>query len=173
MTRRLGFTLFTLLFLVSCAGRAWPASPLALAVFTENSVTVDLRLERDAKGQDFLSATFTPVDPALHLYSMDAPRAGVDGLGRPTLLELVPGSRIQAVGALSASVLPEPDEDGNGLLAYPAGAVTLHLPILLPEGTGWFDEQVSITYMACSGASCQPPVVGKLVTLHMPGRDLP
>jgi hypothetical protein len=55
------------------------------------------------------------------------------------------------------------------LLVYPEGPVTLRLPILLPEGEGWFDEQVSVTFMACSDGTCCPPVVGKLVTVRVPG----
>ncbi len=171
MTRLLRFTLFTILFLTACGSKPapWPASPLKLASFTENSVTVNVRLERDANGQDFLSATFTPVDPDCHLYGKNTPREGVDGLGRPTLLELVPGSQIQATGELTESVTPLPNDEGKGPLEYPVGPVTLRLPIVLPEGDGWFDEQVSVTYMACSGVSCLPPVVGKLVTLRVPG----
>ena len=175
MTRVLGVTLFAFILLASCTAQpaAWPASPLPLASFTENSVTVNIRLERDASGQDILSVTFTPLDPPLHLYGKDIPREGVNGLGRPTLIELVPGSRLQAAGELTDSVTPVPDDDAADLTEYPAGPVTLHLPILLPEGKGWFNEQVSITYMACSDSSCQPPVVGKLVNLHVPGRGLP
>ncbi len=183
MTRLLRFTLFALLLLTACGSkpdpstgsgqRLKPGSPLNLASFTENSVTVALALELDSAGQAWLAATFMPVDPAGHLYDKDTPREGVDGMGRPTLLELVPGSQIQAAGALIESVTPVPDDEGKGPLEYPVGPVTLRLPIVLPDGDGWFDEQVSVTYMACSGVSCLPPVEGKLVTLRVPGRELP
>jgi hypothetical protein len=161
------------LSLAGCGGKAgdWPEAPLSLATFSENGVTVNISLEREDSGQDLLSATFIPGRTGGYLYSMDTPRQGMKGPGRPTLLELVPGSGIEASGNLTASVLPVEDEEAEGLFKYPDGPVTLSLPILLPVGDGWYDEQVSITYMACSGVACLPPVEGKLVTLRIPGRE--
>ena len=129
-------------------------------------------LEIDAAGQAWLAATCTPQGDGGHLYSMDTPRDGVNGLGRPTLLELVPGSQIQAAGPLTASAEPQPVAGEEDLFAYPVGPVTLRLPVILPPGTEWVDEQVSITYMACSGFSCSPPVQGKIVAVRVPGAGL-
>lgn len=167
--------IFLALLLAGCGpGRAsWPEAPLALAAFEENGVHVGIALERDSGGQDALVATYTPLDPDCHLYGKDLPREGLDGLGRPTLLELVAGSRLQAIGDLSESVPAAQGEGPDGLLAYPAGPVSLRLPVLLPEGAGWFDEQVSITYMVCSGETCLAPTIAKLVPVRVPGRDHP
>jgi len=63
-------------------------------------VDVTIVLEREENDQFFLSATFTPLDPSLHLYSKEIPRKGVEGLGRPALLELTQGSSIKASGEL-------------------------------------------------------------------------
>jgi hypothetical protein len=170
--KKLQFTLIVLLLLTACGSKPdlKPGSPLPLASFTENSVTVTLALELDSAGQVWLAATFTPTDPAFHVYSMDIPRDGVDGLGRPTLLELAPGSRMQAAGPLTASA-EATDEDIDGLPTYPAGPVTLRLPVTLPPGAGWVDESVSITYMACGNGSCWPPVIGKIVPVRVPGAE--
>jgi hypothetical protein len=178
MIRRLPFVFCFLLFLAACGSsadpstgsgqRLGPASPYPLASFSENKVTVEIALEIDESGQAWLSARFTP-EEGYHLYSKDIPPGGVDGLGRPTLLELIPGSRLESAGTLSESVGAVQDEGPDGLLVYPAGPVTLRLPVILPEGTGWFDEQVSVTYMACAEGVCLPPVTGKLVPVRVPG----
>jgi hypothetical protein len=139
-----------------------------LASFTENCVTVEINLVSDQDQVAWLEAVFTPEED-YHLYSKDIPREGVDGLGRPTLLELVPGSLLESTGDLEASLEAVEDADCPGLFCYPEGPVTLRQPVALPVGEGWHDEQVSITYMACKEGRCSPPVVGKLVSVRVPG----
>ena len=158
------------MFLTACvpatdAGAAWP---LKLASSTESKVTVDISIERAATGGFVLAATFTPA-AGFHLYSKDLPRGGVDGLGCPTLLELVAGTRLEAAGELTESVSAMQAEGPDGLWIYPAGPVTLRLAVALPAGSGWFDDQVAVTYMACSGSICSPPVIAKPVSLRVPG----
>jgi hypothetical protein len=173
LTKTLTILVSTLFLATACARSPLLASgtPLQLATSTENSVTVTISLELDSAGQAWLAATFSPDEPGYHLYSMDLPRAGVDGLGRPTLLELASGSGLQASGPLVASSAEEQGDGPAGLLVYPAGPVTLRLPISLPQGEGPFDEQVSVTYMACSGGVCLPPVEGKLIPVRVPGDE--
>ena len=128
-----------------------------------------IRLERDAQGGDILAATFTPVGAGFHVYSKDVPREGMDGLGRPTLLELPPGSKMYAVGALRESVAPLPEpiqSDFPGLYAYPEGPVTLYLAVKLPQQTGEIEDSVSVTYMACSQKGCKKPVEGKVIPVR-------
>ena len=169
---RLGFLLcLTLLVVLPACGRAGLRGPLELASAAQNHVTVKIAFERDPAGAAWLAATFTPNDPGFHLYSKDLPRGGLDGLGRPTLLELTAGSHLQAVGMMSESVPAEECPGLEGVLVYPAGPVTLRLPISLPPGKGWFDEHVSVTYMACSEAACLPPVENKLITIRIPGKE--
>jgi hypothetical protein len=118
-----------------------------------------------------LSATFTPSQDH-HLYSKDIPINGLEGLGRPTLLELTEESQMTALGGLIESVqAQEPDFEPKELLVYPAGPVTLKLPVKLPPGNDWIDDQVKITYMACSAYQCKPPVEGKIVSVRIPGVD--
>jgi hypothetical protein len=156
-------TLF-MLFSVSCAS----IDSIPLASFTENSVAVSIRLEHNKDGSYQLSARFTP--PAgFHLYSKDIPRTGVDGLGRPTLLELPAGARMQAAGPLTESIPAEiPAFEPKELLVYPAGPVTLTLPVRLPENqTGAIQDVLSVTYMACNKTGCKPPVVGKIISINV------
>lgn len=161
-----------LLFLVSaCQPQASPW-PLQLAEITESRVTVSIRLERSSDGQYFLAATFTPAEEGLALYGKDVPREGVAGLGRPTLLELTAQSKMQAAGELIESVPAELKSQGEGspeLLVYPAGAVTLRLPVTLPAGDAEFiPDEVSITFMACQGNRCLKPVEGRIVPVEVP-----
>lgn len=138
---------------------------LLLETFTKNSVSVSIYLN---SSQDTLIASFVPSD-GLHLYSKDIPRNGVDGLGRPTLLELTPKSQMQASGNLSESAPAQiPEFEPKSLLVYPAGVVTLTLPVTLPTGEDWVDDEISVTYMACSDKGCKAPVVNQIIAVHIP-----
>jgi len=168
---------FTIIFftsLVACApDLPFPRShPISLASFTENYVAVSIFLETDSTGNYSLSATFTPPD-GYHLYSKDIPLKGVDGLGRPTLLELTNESRTKVNGKLIASLkAQEPNFEPKDLLVYPAGKVTLSLPVELPSGVDWLSDEIKITYMACSASQCKPPVLGKIILIRVPGASV-
>lgn len=157
------------LFLSACVSSAPRfVSQQCLAAFSQNSVSVEIALQQDASHRTFLIATFTPI-AGDHLYSKDIPRGGIYGEGRPTLVELTPQSGMRAIGALTASVNDEVASMGmDALLVYPAGPVTLKLPVSLPAGRGWYDAQVSVTYESCSQTTCKTPVVGKLVRVRIP-----
>jgi hypothetical protein len=165
--------LLAVLFLLSaCADQRNASLPLSLATFSQNDVEVAIQLDRDASGGFLLSATFTPLDE-FHMYSKDIPITGVDGLGRPTLLELTTDGQMKAAGELFESVPAEvPDFEPKELLVYPPGGVTLSLPVELPEGNDWVEDVVKITYMSCSDTGCKPPVIGKLVQVRVPGAGL-
>jgi hypothetical protein len=163
-------TLLPCLLLAACGLGSEPqhSSPYTLATWTENRVSGEIRLTWGESGQAQLEAIFTP-EEGCHLYSKDLPMQGADGLGRPTLFEILPDSLLIPVGELTTSVASIPDEDIPGLFIYPVGSVTLTLPITLPEGEGWFDDLVIITYMACRDGKCYPPVEGKIIPISIPG----
>ena len=163
--------LMTLVLAASAACAPTARLSLQLASFTENYVGVSIRLESE-DGNYFLAATFTP--PAgHHLYSKDVPMGGLEGLGRPTLLELPAESQMKARGDLTESVpAQEPDFEPRQLLVYPAGSVTLRLPVALPSGNKWVKDEVKVTYMACSAYQCKPPVEGKIVQVNIPGAQM-
>ncbi len=171
----ISLALLTLTILLSaCAPKTIlpPDSSMDLASFSENSVDVSIALKRDAFGQILLAATFTP-PPDHHLYGKDIPRNGVEGLGRPTLIELSSGTKIQIIGQLLESVSPINDQfEALQLPVYPVGAVTLSLPILLPPGADWLDETVIVTFMACGDNGCKPPVIGRVIAIRIPGAEL-
>jgi hypothetical protein len=168
---RIILSLIITIILGACAKRATlqADTPLGLADVTQNFVSVHLALEVDRTGQVWLAGTFTPQKDGYHLYSMTLPRNGLNGEGRPTRLELGIDSKMKAVGDVVESVSAEVASMGPGtLLVYPAGPVTLRLPISLPQGKAWVDDQVSITYEACSDMSCLTPVEGKVVAVRVP-----
>jgi hypothetical protein len=154
---------------VSCTSSQSETIPLAS--FTENDVNVSINLLRISNGEYMLSSTFTPPE-GYHLYSKDIPASGVDGLGRPTLIKLNSKSHLKAAGTLDESIKPQvPDFEPKELFVYPLGPVTLSLPVNLPPGADWVEDELSITYMACSANQCKPPVEGKIVPVRIPGAD--
>jgi len=167
---------FILFGVVSCrpASILEPGQTLKLATSAENKVEVTISLTRNESGQFLLSATFTPQLLSLHLYSKKIPRNGVDGVGRPTLLELAEGSVLKANGELIENVVASqlPPLDPDELLTYPAGPVTLSLPVLLPNGNNWVNDEVLVTYMVCDGQGCRAPVQRKSIAIKIPSKGL-
>jgi hypothetical protein len=149
-----------------------PQMPVQLATFTENYVHVSISLEQLLEGNYVISATFTPPD-GYHLYSKEIPVHGINGIGRPTLLELTTESQLKALGSLTENVPAESFFfEHREFQVYPLGAVTLSLRVELPQGRGWINDELKITYMACSSNLCKPPVEGKTVSVRVPGVDL-
>jgi len=142
---------------------------VALAKFVESEVAVEIVLEQDEHGKASLVGTFAPLDSQFHLYSKDLPKRGLRGLGRPTLLQIVSSRSIKPAGALAAS---SPTLElfirplGMQLPVYPAGPVTLTLPISII--TDRSVTQLSVTYMACSERVCLAPVIDKRIAVTIP-----
>jgi len=163
--------LFILAGTVAC--QPAPALPIKLATSKENFVEVVIALTRKDNLQFFLSATFTPLENDLHLYSKEIPKNGTNGLGRPALLELAEDSAIKTNGKLIESVAPQmPFSGPQELLVYPAGAITLSLPVILPLGKKWVNDQVFVTYMTCSAFSCRAPVEKKAIPIQIPTNEI-
>jgi hypothetical protein len=156
--------------LASCTSA--PTTPIQLASFTENDVSVSIALEHPSAENYLLSATFTPPD-GYHLYSKNIPVHGIDGIGRPTLLELTSESQMKALGNLAENVPAERFYfEHNEFQVYPLGAVTLSLPVDLPPGHRWVNDELKITFMACSSNLCKAPVEGKIVSIRVPGAEM-
>lgn len=154
-------------------GRLEAGQSLPLASLSQNYVEVRVSLEIDSDAETWLTATYTPLDAGAHLYALDLPPDGVNGVGRPTRLELPPGSPLQALGPPTALVeAAAQDSFFSDLRVYPPGPVTLRLPVILPPGAAWVEAQVSVTYMACKGNACRPPVIHGLIPVRVPGADL-
>ena len=103
---------------------------------------------------------------------MDLPLKGIDGIGRPTRLEIVAGD-LAPVGDVKADVtavshtIPNFDEPFS---LYPDGPVTLTLPVTLPQDAPELRAvEISLTYMVCSSdGGCKPPVTDHRVNITLP-----
>jgi hypothetical protein len=171
-TRRITFVAAMAAVIAVLLAAGWallaPAPARPLASFSEHGVRVDISLEPRRLGAPLLVARFTPDAPSGHLYSIDLPRDGIDGVGRPTLLEIPPQPGLRALGPARADRSPLSQQlDGFSapLPIYPDGPVTLRMPV---EATGG-PATLSISYMACSSEGyCLPPVSGHVVTVEFP-----
>jgi hypothetical protein len=143
---------------------ATPSS--TLVTFTENGVTVDIVAELKPSGQGWLSGTFTPLEAGFHLYSNDLPRTGLNGQGRPTLLDIISLGNIRVTGALVAN---QPTILwAQGLLVYPDGPVILSWPIEWAGNSTSAPTELSITYMACTKEICLKLVADRRVLVEIP-----
>jgi hypothetical protein len=117
---------------------------------TRGGVQVVVRLQ----GQD-LAATFTPRRSGFHVYSVDLPATGVQGLGIATRVRAAGG--VHATGGPVADMpvrqLPYPSL-GLTLPVYPNGPVTVRVEV---ERSGT-TPVVRVSYAACSESVCLPPV---------------
>lgn len=130
-----------------------------------NGVVVVLRYEASSGGDGTLAATFTP-DPGFHLYAVDLPPQGVDGIGRPT--------RLEVRGALIARAPLTVDRPASAervagvarpVPVYPAGPVTVRLPV---RRSGGGTASAVLGYAACDSTRCLAPVSGMAVPLTLP-----
>ena len=138
----------------------------SLANFTEKGVSVEVAVEQDQAGQTWLAGIFTPTQPRFHLYSIDLPRIGISGVGRPTLLEVIAPADLRPIGPLQADRLVQDlyfDVLQQSFPVYPDGAVTVRLPIAKPD-RAVIPIELAITYMACSNTTCLPPVENKHIS---------
>jgi hypothetical protein len=120
----------------------------------------------------FYERRFTPLDPGFHLYGKDLPETGIQGVGRPTRLDIPKQPSIRNAGPSFSDVQPHDerfDALGTTLPILSRGSVTLHLPVELSPSQGGFTTQLAFTYMACqTNGQCRRPVVRKLVEAKIP-----
>jgi hypothetical protein len=146
-----------MLTVAGCARRGEPAG------FHSDGVRVEAVLAAEE-----VVVTFTP-DPGYHVYSVDLPPDGIQGLGRPTVVRPVTG--LVADGRLRADrdvVLERPAGLDVALPVYPAGPVTVRLPVSDSADGAGDPAVIEIGYAACSDRVCLAPVSGRRVTLSRP-----
>ena len=157
----------------STATTKTPAIPKGevISEIEDSGVKVTFTLSKGEDGERWLQANFAPMDEGYHVYSKDLPEEGIDGIGRPTLLELSKHEAISDVGKLAADKkvhnLASP-LNADGFPVYPDGPVTLTLPFFLKaEDNATSEATAKVTYMACTKTSCKAPVEDKAVKLTL------
>jgi hypothetical protein len=109
-----------------------------------------------------LRAEFKPDDSAFHLYGSELPRSGVNGVGRPTLLEVSKPQEFHEIGKLASS--KDPILKVNDILnliypVYPDGTVILYLPLRVKDVPRTnLSIPIKLTYMSCSEKTCNVPI---------------
>ena len=129
--------------------------------FSDSGVSVAMHLSGDGSK---LLTTFTPQRPGFHLYSVGLPADGIEGLGRPTRVEVA--GALRSRGRLTAEspvrMLPMPGTDVT-FPVYPDGPVTTELPVAVDAHGA---AKVLVSYAACSPQECLMPVMGHPVELN-------
>lgn len=147
------------------------ANHRTLVHFTEKGVAVAIEVKAYPSGKMELLGTFTPTRVHFHLYSKDLPRNGLNGFGRPTLMEVINSEGILIIGSLEAD---QPTMDlyyeklGISFPVYPEGPVILSLPFnLTNDDDKEVRMEIAITYLACSDNKCLAPVVDKRLDIKI------
>lgn len=127
-----------------------------LAQFSDEGVTVTIGIKNRSTTHATLVATLAPDRPGFHLYSIDLPADGINGVGRP--ITVVPQGALAVDGPLTAEAKATTIALAGTELelpVYPDGPVTVDLPVTVAGHGG---ATVHIGYAACSRTTCLPPV---------------
>lgn len=147
-------TLLIVWWLSGCTG------PTTTAAFTENGVEVTLTLIEE-QDQVKVEALFAPTEPNYHLYSIDLPEKGIDGVGRPTKVEII-SDNAAVSGPITADqpIIETPFEGFSAPFPlYPDGPVTLSIPVFFDDGAADQPLELAVSYIACSSAGVCKPLV--------------
>jgi hypothetical protein len=135
------------------------------AHFHSNGVSVTIKLSIAPDGGPQLVATFRPDEPGFHLYSIDLPVGGVDGLGVPTSVAVRGDLRAQGQPTTDAPIRTlRPAGLDAALPVYPDGPVTVTLNV---NRTGRGRADAVVGYAACSEDQCLPPVIDQPIRLDL------
>ena len=146
LTRAAAPALAALLLLTSCGHEDGTRSGRV----TRGGVSVRAELTGNR-----LSVTFAPQRHGFHVYSVDLPVGGIQGLGVAT--------RVQVSGGLASTGEAQPNRPVRQLSypslhltlpVYPDGPVTVRQAVRRTDGT----PRLMVTYAACSESLCLPPV---------------
>ncbi|WP_141754005.1 hypothetical protein [Streptomyces subrutilus] len=156
--------------LAACGAQPAQGAAPPTTSFTENGVTVTLSVSDWQAPNGTVTAVFTP-EEGFHLYSTDLPATGIEGVGRPTAVDVT--GVLRAAGKLTAAAevrtISLPGVEAP-VPVYPDGPVTTTLPVRA-DGDG--DATVLLGYASCSARDgCTIPVSDRPVQLRVSGGGL-
>jgi len=161
--------LLALLGMTACEQRVEAQQPSGTLIGStrDAGVRVALRLLTRDGSEPVLAATFTPEQIGFHLYSTDLPDGGIEGVGRPTRLQVGGGLTGVSPAVADRQVLwLHVAGIQSALPVYPDGAVTLRMTVHMDQGPA---ARAWVSYAACSSTACLPPVTRRLIELRLPG----
>ncbi|MFD6885603.1 hypothetical protein [Streptomyces sp. NPDC059957] len=175
---RLAAALLSLTALTACGEQPAKTGSAPTTSFTENGVTVTLSVSDWQPPRATLTAVFTPEEKGFHLYSTELPATGIEGVGRPTSMDVT--GVLRADGKLKAAAdvrtISVPGVDAP-VPVYPDGPVTTTLAVRLEgkgkgkgngDGNAGGDATVLLGYASCSSEEgCTIPVSDRPVHLHV------
>jgi len=145
----------------------------SLAVHHDPAGRVKVEISTAWKADELLvvRGVFTPDDHGFYLYSRELPMSGINGIGRPTLIEVGDTNLFQRVGPLMSDQKPveQIDELSNvSFPVYPERAVTMYLPLRFkasPQSSATI--QIMLSYMSCSTRRCNSPIKRSVETINL------
>lgn len=124
--------------------------------FPVNRAHLSVSAQATGANDAVVEVTFSPTVPGGHLYGTTMPRTGIDGAGRPTLVELASGA--WSVAGPAAESVPAHEQVLPGFSApfplYPDGPVTLRLPIHRASADAGSSARVILTSWSVRRAGC-------------------
>jgi hypothetical protein len=140
-----------------------------LGRFELSGVAVEVSYTPEGPSGQAITVRFDPGD-GFHLYAASMPAGGIDGIGRPTAVDITGGDLI-AAGPMAVDLpveLLDVEGVGQPLPVYPDGVVPVSLPVTSADGREPLVVQLAVTYMACSSdGGCRPPVEDHPLTLEL------
>lgn len=149
--------------------------------FKKTGVTIDIKRVLPHEGklghasdQLLLNIALTPVEQLgekMHFYDSSLPLNGLDGVGRPTRVEVK--EFLYFKHAKHATVIESLVPSSDKLKKYPDGPVNLLLA-LTPKNIDSIKQYAPVTflmtYMACGESICNMPVTQKPLKILIPRR---
>jgi cytochrome c biogenesis protein CcdA len=164
-----------LLLLVLFAYLAVGAEIVGSRAAGPDGVAVSLAMERLSPGRGVLISTLTPRNDdggGWHLYGSGLPRDGLEGIGRPTLVELPEGGPLRALGPASSPTATTEQVVAALNLRIPlfvAGPVILRQDIAWDPAAEPLRTRVLVTAMSCNAETCHLPLEREPVELLLGG----
>ncbi|MFI0444058.1 hypothetical protein [Actinomadura sp. 6N118] len=155
MTRALSAALLLLFLLTGCSQGNTRQTTVQ---FTEAGVKVTIDVSKE-----LVKVTFHPTRPRFHIYSLDLPLDGIDGLGVPTRLATRAGLTATGKPSSDRQTIFLATQGGARLPVYPDGPVTISLPVRRVGELG----EVIVSYGACSRTTCLAPVTDRVTKIPL------
>lgn len=154
--------------------RAVASDPPSVAITDASTSSVierfGVRVATALVAGDRLQVTFTPLgDEAWHLYGLHLPAEAL--VGQATTVRLPSAGWLRAAGPASADQPTHPlvVADMDPVPVFPAGPVTVTIPVTVDSAAATAPTTILVSYMACNEDQCQRPASDLPIAVLPPG----